>query len=150
LKGINDSVYRFKLINLKDHWENGYYLSIAEDYLQTTLAVLLKYEDGFDLKMVAKCLDFSELAAKARELGDKDLQEKVKHLQHYDKKELAGLQAHLNLLIHSELGQFKRKISGSIRSDEGRRCRDTFASLKKTTKKLKINFWEYLVCFFDY
>jgi hypothetical protein len=39
----------------------------------------------------------------------------------------------------------KRKISGSTRSDEGRRCRDTFASLKKTCRKLKVSFWEYLI-----
>lgn len=38
----------------------------------------------------------------------------------------------------------KRKISGSTRSDLGRRCRDTFASLKKTCKKLGIGFWTYL------
>jgi transposase IS66 family protein len=38
----------------------------------------------------------------------------------------------------------KRKISGSTRSDEGRRCRDTFASLKKTCRKLGIGFWDYL------
>jgi Transposase IS66 family len=38
----------------------------------------------------------------------------------------------------------KRKISGSTRSDQGRRCRDTFASLKKTCRKLGIRFWDYL------
>lgn len=38
----------------------------------------------------------------------------------------------------------KRKISGGTRSDEGRRCRDTFASLKKTCRKLGISFWDYL------
>jgi len=38
----------------------------------------------------------------------------------------------------------KRKISGSTRSDEGRRSRDTFASLKKTCRKLNISFWQYL------
>ena len=38
----------------------------------------------------------------------------------------------------------KRKISGSTRSEAGRRCRDTFASLKKTCRKLGISFWEYL------
>jgi hypothetical protein len=37
-----------------------------------------------------------------------------------------------------------RKISGSTRSDAGRRCRDTFASLKKTCRKLGVSFWEYL------
>jgi len=39
----------------------------------------------------------------------------------------------------------KRKISGSTRSDEGRRCRDTFTSLKKTCRKNGISFWEYLL-----
>lgn len=38
----------------------------------------------------------------------------------------------------------KRKISGGTRSDEGRRCRDTFASLKKTCRKLGVNFWKFL------
>jgi hypothetical protein len=37
-----------------------------------------------------------------------------------------------------------RKISGGTRSDLGRRCRDTFASLKKTCRKLGISFWDYL------
>ncbi|MHC4621404.1 MAG: IS66 family transposase [Planctomycetota bacterium] len=38
----------------------------------------------------------------------------------------------------------KRKISGSTRSALGRRCRDTFASLKKTCRKLGVSFWEFL------
>jgi hypothetical protein len=38
----------------------------------------------------------------------------------------------------------RRKISGGTRSDAGRRCRDTFASLKKTCRKLGIRFWDYL------
>ena len=37
-----------------------------------------------------------------------------------------------------------RKISGGTRSDRGRRCRDAFASLKKTCRKLGISFWDYL------
>jgi hypothetical protein len=37
-----------------------------------------------------------------------------------------------------------RKISGGTRSAEGRRCRDTFASLKKTCRKLGVSFWAYL------
>jgi Transposase IS66 family len=37
-----------------------------------------------------------------------------------------------------------RKISGSTRSDAGRLCRDTFASLKKTCRKLGVSFWAYL------
>ena len=38
----------------------------------------------------------------------------------------------------------KRKISGSTRSEAGRKCRDTFASLKKTCRKLGVSFWEYV------
>jgi len=38
----------------------------------------------------------------------------------------------------------KRKISGSTRSELGRKARDTFTSLKKTCKKLGISFWDYL------
>jgi len=38
----------------------------------------------------------------------------------------------------------KRKISGSTRSDLGRRCRDTITSLKKTCRKLGFGFWQYL------
>jgi hypothetical protein len=38
----------------------------------------------------------------------------------------------------------RRKISGSTRSEPGRRCRDTFTSLKKTCRKLGVSFWQYL------
>ena len=38
----------------------------------------------------------------------------------------------------------KRKVSGGTRNDEGRRCRDTFASLKKTCRKLDVSFLHYL------
>lgn len=38
----------------------------------------------------------------------------------------------------------RRKISGSTRSDKGRKSRDIFTSLKKTCKKIGVNFWDYL------
>ena len=38
----------------------------------------------------------------------------------------------------------KRQISAGTRSEDGRRCRDTFASLKKTCRKQGVSFWEYL------
>ena len=38
----------------------------------------------------------------------------------------------------------KRRISAGTRSDLGRRCRDTFLSLKKTCRKLGVSFWKYL------
>jgi hypothetical protein len=37
-----------------------------------------------------------------------------------------------------------RKISGGTRSEDGRQCRDTFLSLKKTCQKNAISFWPYL------
>jgi hypothetical protein len=37
-----------------------------------------------------------------------------------------------------------RKISGGTRGDAGRRCRDTFASLRKTCRKLGVSFWAYV------
>ena len=51
-----------------------------------------------------------------------------------------------NCVSESDIREYvtKRKISGSTRSDPGRRCRDTFASLKKTCRKQGIGFWEYL------
>jgi Transposase IS66 family len=38
----------------------------------------------------------------------------------------------------------RRKISGGTRSAAGRRCRDTFASLKTTCRKLGVRWWDYL------
>jgi hypothetical protein len=38
----------------------------------------------------------------------------------------------------------RRKISGSTRSESGRRLRDTFVGLKKTCRKLGVSFWQYL------
>ncbi len=37
-----------------------------------------------------------------------------------------------------------RKISGGTRSDLGKRCRDSLASLNKTCRKLGVSFWDYL------
>lgn len=38
----------------------------------------------------------------------------------------------------------KRKVSSGTRSDLGRRCRDTFMSVKRTCRKLGVSFWRYL------
>ncbi len=73
-------------------------------------------------------------------------------------KRLAGNKSELLLVLqrpdiplHNNLSEgdireyvIKRKISGSTRSENGRRCRDTFASLKKTCKKQGISFWEFV------
>ena len=51
-----------------------------------------------------------------------------------------------NNLSESDIREYvkRRKVSGSTRSERGRRCRDTFTSLKKTCRKLGISFWHYL------
>lgn len=52
-----------------------------------------------------------------------------------------------NNLSENDIREYvkRRKVSGSTRSELGRRCRDTFTSLKKTCRKLGISFWDYLV-----
>lgn len=51
-----------------------------------------------------------------------------------------------NNLSESDIREYvkRRKISGGTRNEDGRRCRDTFASLKKTCRKLGVSFWEFL------
>jgi len=69
-----------------------------------------------------------------------------------DKEELLLVLDRPEIPLHNNLSENdireyvkKRKISGSTRNDAGRKCRDTFTSLKKTCKKLNIQFWDYLL-----
>ncbi len=78
------------------------------------------------------------------------LNEALAHF-HADKADLLRVLERPELPLHNNLSERdireyvkKRKISGSTRSDAGRRCRDTFASLKKTCRKHGISFWQYL------
>ncbi len=52
-----------------------------------------------------------------------------------------------NNLSENDIREYvkRRKVSGSTRSEPGRRCRDTFTSLKKTCRKLGVSFWDYLL-----
>ena len=70
---------------------------------------------------------------------------------HKNKAELLLVLDYPDIPLHNNLSEQdirdyvkKRKISGSTRSERGRRCRDTFASLKKTCRKLGVSFWSYL------
>ncbi len=67
------------------------------------------------------------------------------------KADLLRVLTHPEVPLHnnaseSDIREFvkRRKISGGSRSGAGRRCRDTFASLKKTCRKLGVRFWDYL------
>ena len=69
-----------------------------------------------------------------------------------NQKELLLVLERPDIPLHNNLSErdireyvIKRKISGSTRSAAGRRCRDTFASPKKTCQKQKVSFWDYLM-----
>lgn len=64
---------------------------------------------------------------------------------------LLAVLEHPHLPLHNNLSENDireyarlRKVSGGTRSDLGRRCRDTFLSLKKTCRKLGVSFWQFL------
>ncbi|HEY3359330.1 MAG TPA: transposase [Polyangia bacterium] len=68
-----------------------------------------------------------------------------------NKRELLLVLERPDLPLHNNLSEGdireyvkRRKISGGTRNDAGRRGRDTFASLKKTCRKLGVSFWQYL------
>ncbi|HSW69438.1 MAG TPA: type IV secretion system DNA-binding domain-containing protein [Gammaproteobacteria bacterium] len=103
-----------KIISLKDEWSSDHYRSIAEDYLQATFEVLLRSGKSFDLKKVVECLNYDDLILLAREVNDDRLMSRVKSLEQYNREDITGLQAHLNILIHSELGQFFEKNSDTF------------------------------------
>ena len=70
---------------------------------------------------------------------------------HRNKAQLLLVLERPDIALHNNLSENdirdyvkKRKISGSTRSEQGRRCRDTFASIKKTCRKNGVSFWDYL------
>ena len=78
------------------------------------------------------------------------LEQALKRLAN-NKDELLLVLERPDIPLHNNLSErdireyvIKRKISGSTRSEKGRRCRDTFVSLKKTCQKQGISFWEFL------
>jgi len=95
-----------KIICLKDEWSSDHYRSIAEDYLQTTFDVLLKSGASFDLNRVVDLLDYNELTTLVRKANDSRLEKRVSRLQHYERQDIIGLQAHLSILTNSELGSY--------------------------------------------
>jgi hypothetical protein len=72
-------------------------------------------------------------------------------LVHAKREGLLAVLEHPHLPLHNNLSEGDireqarlRKVSGGTRSDLGRRCRDTFLSLKKTCRKLGVSFWQFL------
>jgi hypothetical protein len=92
--------------------------------------------------------DFDQLFS--RETGWPELNEVLRKI-HGKKLELLLVLEHPEIPLHNNLSENdirqyvkKRKISAGTRSDLGRRCRDTFLSLKTTCRKLGVTFWRYL------
>jgi hypothetical protein len=84
------------------------------------------------------------------ETGWPELDEALRKI-HGKSSELLLVLDHPEIPLHNNLSENdirqyvkKRKISAGTRSDAGRRCRDTFLSLKTTCRKLGVTFWRYL------
>lgn len=85
-----------------------------------------------------------------RRTGFHDLNEALQRI-HQKRGELLLVLDHPEIPLHNNLSENdirewakKRKISAGTRSELGRRCRDTFVSLKKTCRKLGVSFWRLL------
>jgi hypothetical protein len=92
--------------------------------------------------------DFKRLFT--RRTGFADLNEALRRI-HQKRDDLLLVLDHPEIPLHNNLSESdirewakKRKISAGTRSELGRRCRDTFLSLKKTCRKLGVSFWQYL------
>ena len=86
-----------------------------------------------------------------RKVGYAPLDKALKHIFR-KKSELLLVLKRPDIPLHNNLSERdireyvkRRKVSGSTRTESGRRCRDAFTSLKKTCRKLGISFWQYLL-----
>ncbi len=92
--------------------------------------------------------DFEQLFR--RRTGFADLNEALRRI-HEKRADLLLVLERPEIPLHNNLSEGdirewakRRKISAGTRSELGRRCRDTFVSLKKTCRKLGVSFWRYL------
>jgi hypothetical protein len=99
-------------------------------------------------RKAALARDFEQLFT--RRTGFLDLNAALRRVQE-KREELLLVLEHPEIPLHNNLSESdirewakKRKISAGTRSELGRRCRDTFVSLKKTCRKLGVSFWQYL------
>lgn len=118
-----------------EFWE--LYASLKIYRGEPTAALRETIETGFD----AMC---------QRQTGYVELNQAL-GLLHAKREQFLAVLEHPHLPLHNNLSENDireyarlRKISGGTRSDMGRRCRDTFISLKKTCRKLGVSFSSYL------
>ena len=135
LIGFNDSQRQALEQVRTEVWQ--LYRDLKAYQVEPTPEVKQALEDRFDtLSTTHTCFTSLNLA--------------LKRMRH-NKRELLLVLERPDLPLHNNLSEGdireyvkRRKISGGTRSDAGRRGRDTFASLKKTCRKLGISFWSYL------
>jgi len=120
---------------LNEFWK--IYKKLKKYKLNPTLKIQKKVEKNFD-NLFTKQTEWATLNNTLKRLMN-------------NKEELLLVLERPEIPLHNNLSENdirtyvkKRKISGGTRGDCGRDCRDTFASLKKTCRKLKISFWKYL------
>ncbi len=111
--------------------------------------VLKLYKDAPSEKLKAEVSERFD-AIFTQQTRFETLNQALKRL-HKNKSELLVALEHPEIPLQNNLSERdireyvkKRKISGSTRSELGRRCRDSFASVKKTCRKLGVSFWYFL------
>ena len=68
--------------------------------------MLIASKQPFNLKRVVECLEPDELLSMLRAAANPRLEARVRRIAQYERKDIIGLQAHLNILIHSEMGEY--------------------------------------------
>ena len=111
---------------------------------------LLEYKKAADSEKAAALESDFDRIFKDPQSCSKALNE-VLQRQYKNKKELLRVLGRPEIPLHNNASETdireytkRRKVQGGTRSDDGRRARDTFTSLKKTCRKLKISFWVYI------
>lgn len=110
---------------------------------------LKKYRLSPDMKTALELTNrFDELFT--RKTNFASLNNALKRI-HNNKTELLLVIVRPDIPLHNNLSESdireyakRRKVSGSTRSSDGKKSRDTFTSLKKTCRKLGVSFWNYL------
>jgi hypothetical protein len=111
--------------------------------------LLKAYKDAPDVKLASKILtNFDELFQRKTISGSLSLVLKKIFSQ---KSELLVVLDHPEIPLHNngsetDIREYvkRRNVSGGTRSTSGQKCRDTFASLKKTCRKLGVSFYAFL------
>jgi hypothetical protein len=137
-----------KLIPMNDLQRNA--IAKVRDQIWDLYADLKAYKKHPDATLIAE-FESRFTAIFTQRTAYATLDQTLKRL-HRHKDELLLILRRPDIPLHTngsetDIRDFvkKRKVSGGTRSDLGRQCRDTFASLKKTCRKLGVSFWQYLI-----